>query len=171
MITKLDSQYAEKLLSFFKELVKRDPERVERVEDVEKITLENEQAWIQRLIHKEEQGEMIVRVGMDKDVLVFEGEVERKPRWIERHVAEIRFGMLPNNEAVAKEVISELITQAHVQGIEILFYFHLQTQKAGISILEELGFKEIGKIKNYYKRNDEYVDRVYLVKNISEQTA
>ena len=168
MISKLDLQYTEKFLSFFKELVRRDPERVERVSDVEKITLENEQAWVERLIQKEEQGEMIVRLGMESDNIVVEGEVERKSRWIERHVAEIRFGMLPNNESIAKEVVSELIKQARVQGIEILFYFHLRTQKAGISIMKDLGFKEFGVIEKYYKRDNEYVDRVYLMKNISE---
>ena len=168
MIAKLDLQYAEKLLSFFKELVKRDLERVERISDVEKITLENEQTWIGRLLEKEKQGEMIVRIGMDNDNLVVEGEIERKPRWIERHVAEIRFGMLPGNETIAKEVITDLMEQARTQGIEILFYFHLQTQKAGISIMKELGFKEFGVMEKYYKRGDEYIDRVYLVKNIKE---
>lgn len=153
------------LLNFFKELVFLDKERVERPEDVNSITKEKENKWIKQRLIKEDQKDIFILCGVDSTgKIVVEGEVERLPRWIERHVAEIRFGMLPGHESIAKEVVKQLIKKAENNSIEILIYFHLETQKAGIKIMKKFGFKKFGRIKNYYKRNEKYINRLYLVK-------
>lgn len=167
-ITKISVTDAEQLLNFFRKLVEFDTKRVERAEDVAKITLENEKNWIQSRIADEEKQEMFVLCAKDKNGdIVAEGEVERKKRWIERHVAEIRFGVLPGFEKVAKEMVEQLIQIASKNDLEVLFYFHLQTQQSGITIMKELGFSEVGSIKNYYKLSgNSYVDRLYFSKQL-----
>lgn len=167
-ITHITTADAERLLSYFQTLVRVDPKRVERPADVAKISLENEVAWIESRIADEALGEMFVLCAKDHaGNVVAEGEIERKKRWIERHVAEIRFGVLPGYEAIAKEMVEQLIATAKQHGLEILFYFHLETQASGIEIMKQVGFEEVGTIKNYYKLSaTESVNRVYLSKHI-----
>jgi hypothetical protein len=162
MISKLDHHDAEELLNFFKKLVTADPERVERPEDVKKISLESEEEWVKKLLQKERDGDIVVFVGRKDGSIVIEAEVEKKSRWIERHVGEIRFGMLPGNEELAKEIITMLIQEARKINIETLIYFHLATQISGLALIKDAGFSECGRIAKYYKRGNEYIDRIYL---------
>jgi len=165
IIRKIEKNDSELLLKFFSELVAVDPERVERPQDVAKITKEDEEKWIEKKLMQEDNKEIFVLCGFDENgKIVTEGEVERMPRWIEKHVAEIRFGVLPEYGAAAESVLKDLIKTAKDNGIEVLIYFHLATQKRGIEIMEKLGFETFGTIKNYYKREDEYIDRIYLAK-------
>lgn len=164
-IRKIKIEDNESLLSFFKELVIEDPERVERPEDVDKVTEEMEQEWIRQRLAREDRGDIFILCGLDNEgKMVIEGEVEKLPRWIEKHVAEIRFGLLPGHESVGEELVKELIKTAKENNIEILIYFHLETQKTGLRIMKKLGFIEFGRIRGYYKREKECIDRVYLVK-------
>ena len=167
IIRKIEVGDKESLLNFFKKLVELDPERVERSEDVEKITEEMEEEWIKQRLIKEDNSDIFVLCGLDDNgEIVVEGEIERSPRWIEKHVAEIRFGVLPGHDSVAEELLKKLIEIAKENNIEILTYFHLETQKTGLKIMEKLGFESMGKVKNYYKRGAEYIDRIYLVKHL-----
>jgi len=164
-IRKIEKNDSDLLLKFFSELVIIDPERVERPEDVNKITKEDEEKWIEKRLIKEENKEIFVLCGLNEDgKIVTEGEVERMPRWIEKHVAEIRFGVLPEYELMAENMLRNLMKTAQDNNIEVLIYFHLESQKRGIEIMKKLGLEQLGIIKKYYKRGDEYVDRIYMVK-------
>lgn len=167
-IRKIKLEDAEQLLSYFRKLVELDPKRVERPQDVAKITLEMEVEWIKARIEDEQKDEMYVLcMETENGEIIAEGEVERKKRWIEPHVAEIRFGVLPGYEEHAKDMIEQLIQTAQAKDIKILSYFHLETQTKGIQLMKKLGFEEMGIIKDYYKLNEnEFVDRIYLVKYI-----
>ena len=167
IIRKVEIEDKKSLLNFFKKLVVLDPERVERPKDVEKITEEMEEEWIRQRLIKEDNADIFILCGLnDNNEVVVEGEVEKLPRWIERHVAEIRFGALPRYNSMAEKLLEKLITTAKENDIEILTYFHLETQKTGLKIMEKLGFELIGKVKNYYKRGTDYIDRIYLVKHL-----
>lgn len=159
---------AAELLNFFTTLVAVDPERVERNEDVSKITLEKEQQWIEGLLRKQEAGDLVVRIIRNSsNSIIGLGEVERRPRWIERHVAEIRFGLQPEHSAEGTALVQELEAEARRIGIEVLYYFHLATQTQGLQIMRECGYSDAGEISGYYYRNGEYIDRVILQKKIS----
>ena len=97
-IRKMKKEDSQGMLEFFRELVIVDQERVERSSDVARIDLATEETWIESRIKKEEEKEMAALVLEREGKIVAEGEIERLQRWIERHVAEIRFGMLPGNE-------------------------------------------------------------------------
>jgi L-amino acid N-acyltransferase YncA len=164
-IKKIEKNDRDLLLNFFSELVIADPERVERPEDVNKITKDDEEKWIEKRLTKENDKEIFVLCGLDETgKIVTEGEVERMTRWVEKHVAEIRFGVLPNHELIAEVMLENLIETAKNNNIEVLIYFHLETQKKGIEIMEKLGFESAGVIKKYYKKGDKYINRIYLVK-------
>lgn len=153
------------LLKFFYDLVSLSPERVERLEDVINITQNDEERWIEKRLAREKNKEIFVLCGINENNgVVTEGEIERMPRWIEKHVAEIRFGVLPKYELTAEKLLKELIKKAKKNKIEILVYFHLESQKSGIKIVKKLGFKKFGVIKKYYKRRDKYINRIYFVK-------
>ena len=163
-VRKPEIRDAEKLLHYFQELVEKDPERVERPEDAKSLSVQDEKQWIKSLKQKEEQDEIYTLIAESDGNIVAEGEIERKPRWIERHVAEIRFGMLPGYEDETIEMLNKLMNKT--KGVEVLIYFHLETQKTGIKIMETLGFREAGRIENYYKKEGDYIDRIYYTKQI-----
>lgn len=159
-------QDASRLLDFFKRLVLLDPERVEQASSVNKISLAMERQWLRRRLTIMKAGELLIRIGDSGDKILVVAEIQRKPRWIERHVGEIRFGMIPGEGEVAKKVLTQIIEEARDCGIETLIYCHLQTQTAGLSIMRSLRFTNAGRIKRYYKRGGSYIDRVYLERRI-----
>lgn len=161
---------AGKLLIFFEKLVKADPERVERMKDVKRLDVEKEREWIQQRLSGEKTQELFALVAEVDAEIVAEGEVERLKRWPERHVAEIRFGSLPGQEGVAFQIIEQLAHIAQKNGIEVLVFFHLSTQQREITIMQKAGFREVGRIKGYYKREGEYTDRVYMTKQLLNET-
>jgi hypothetical protein len=164
-IRELRLEDAEGLLDYFRELVRTDPERVERPDDADKITLESQRAWIARRQQAQATGEMFAACALVDGKIVAEGEVERAKRWIERHVAEIRFGVLPVHAAqVAPQLVEVLVVRARDAGLEVLTYFHLETQTRGLGVMRSSGFDAAGRIPRYYKRGAEYVDRIYLVR-------
>ena len=161
-IRKITIEDGSAMLDFFKRLVKEDPERVERPVDIAKLTVADELTWIDQRVDREKSRKLFDRIDVKEKEIVAEGEIERMKRWIEKHVAELRFGVLPGHEEVAQELVQELIGIAKVNDIEVLLYFHLATQKAGISVVKKAGFYEVGRIKNYYKNKDLYIDRIYM---------
>jgi N-acetylglutamate synthase-like GNAT family acetyltransferase len=166
MIRKLEQSDASGLLKFFIKLVTADPERVERLEDVQSFTVPDEERWIASRLEGEKESQIFARVIEESGEIVGEGEVERLKRWIERHVAEIRFGVLPEHASRALELVQELEGVAKAAGIEVLYYFHLSTQAKGLEVMRQAGFKDAGKIEAFYKRQGQYIDRVYLAKDL-----
>ena len=164
MIRCIGAEDAEAFLAYFRRLTEVDPERVERPEDVAQISPEKERIWIQSRIDAERAQEMVVRCVESGDMIIGLGEVERAKRWIERHVAEIRFGLLPGYQGEGHALVRELEEGARMIEIELLVYFHLETQVTGLSSMRSAGYREVGRIPRYYKREKEYVDRVYLSK-------
>ena len=165
MIRKIEKTDRDNLKKYFLELVTVDQERVERPQDAAKISNSDEEKWIESRLIGEEKKEIFTLCGFnDNGAIIAEGEIQRLPRWIERHVAEIRFAVLPGHELIAQQMINELIKKSQENGIEILIYFHLSSQKTGIEIIKKFGFEQFGIIKKYYKKNDRYIDRLYFVK-------
>lgn len=157
---------AEGLLEFFEKLVEADPERVERIEDVKAFDVQKEQEWIKHRLDTAQKQEMFALVAESEQGIVAEGEIERFKRWPERHVAEIRFGSLPGYEETALQMVNQLEKIAKNNNIELLLFFHFATAKSAIGIMRQAGFQQVGRISKYYKRGSEYIDRVYLAKNL-----
>jgi hypothetical protein len=89
---------AQNLLDFFKHLVTVDLERVEQLDKVGKLTLEDEIQRLSSILEKMEFGNhnTLCLRGSD-DILLGFGEIERRPTVMERHVAELWFGLLPDH--------------------------------------------------------------------------
>lgn len=174
MIRKITTEDAEKLLSFIRELVKVDPERVETMKFAQKMTISDEVSWIETLLKKERQGNMITRCYEMNGKIAVLAHVQRLPRTIESHMGDIRIGFLPEFFKEAEETGKALITQARNIQIESLIYFHFATQKNGIRLMKELGFVEVGTYKKYYKRISsngkiQYTDQIHMQKKIISQ--
>jgi len=166
MVRPITLNDAQGLLDYFAKLVRIDPERVERPQDVDKITLEAELTYIQKRLELQKTGEIVLRCVEKQGAIIAFGEVERLKRWIERHVAEIRFGVYPHEAHEAIALVGELEALAKKIGVEVLIYFHLATQKASLDVMHQCGYKEVGRVKGYYKRNGELIDRIYLSKSL-----
>lgn len=165
-IRRLQETDANALLQYFGLLVALDQERVERPEDAQKLDLASEVNWIKKRLHGETEQELFTLCIESNGAIVAVGEIERGKRWIERHVAELRFGVLPDFHGVASELVEELLAWGKSIGIEIVTYFHLESQSNGLRTMTEAGFKECGRIPKYYKRGTRYVDRIYLCKSL-----
>jgi hypothetical protein len=154
-------------LSFFLKLVVQDTQRVERFEDVSKLTMLDEIAWLENLAKRIDRDEMrsVIGVNADEEIVML-GEIERRPRWVEKHVAEIRFGLLPSHQVEGAKLVLLLEELAKELKIEVLIYFHLETQQIGLEIMRQSGFVECGRIEKYYKMPSHYVDRIFMMKNI-----
>lgn len=159
---------AQSLITYFNKLVVEDTARVEKSTHAKEITLEMEKKWILQRLEKEENNNLFMRIIEDGgNGIVGSGEVERKSRWIEQHVAEIRYAILPSYKEHAHLLVGNLIDIAKVNNISLLIYFHLETQVHGLSTMKSLGFKEAGRFENYYLlENGEYVDRILLQKTL-----
>lgn len=166
-IRHLEDDDASALLEYFRELVTADRERVERPEDVARLTVADEQKWIRARARDLSTSDLIARCAVDEGRIVAIGELQRMQRWIERHVAEIRFGALPGNAAAATLLVEELLEIAARANIRVLLFFHLETQHLGLTVMSACGFREVGRIPGYYCRGDVLTDRVYLVKQLS----
>lgn len=165
-IRKIRISDAEKLLKFLNEMVKLDTERAERLEDVRNMTINDEINWIKDRLEPEKKKEMFVlRCEVNREI-VSVGEIEKSKRWIDRHVAEIRFSALPGHEDSVIQMLRQLIKIAKKNGVKVLIYFHLASQRIGLPIIRKLRFYQAGVIKNYYKRRGEYVDRIYMAKSL-----
>lgn len=165
-IRKIKISDAENLLRFLNELVKVDRERAERIEDVRKIKVKDEIIWIKTRLNLEKKKEMFVLCCEVDGRIVSVGEVEKSKRWIDRHVAEIRFGILPGYNKVIIKMLKQLIKKARKNNIKVLIYFHLASQKIGLSIMKKVGFYQAGVVKKYYKRRGEYIDRIYMAMSL-----
>jgi hypothetical protein len=157
---------AEALLAYFRRLVAEDPERVERPEDASRLTVEDERQWIASRETAERAGEMSVLCIEEERRIVAVGEVERMRRWIERHVAELRFGCLPDRIELALPLVEQLVLRAEAMGIEVLVYFHLATQARGLEVVRRAGFEECGRIPGYYRKSEGDIDRVYFTRRV-----
>jgi hypothetical protein len=162
-IRQIQIEDAERLLHFFERLVVEDPERAETVEDVKKLTVEDEKSWIQSLHKKENANEMINLGCFSGNECIALGSIERMPRDLEKHVGDFRLGYLPNYTSEARELALKLMEKAQGLSIEVLLYFHFEIQQ-GVDLLKNLGFEENGVIPNYYKKNHKYINRIYLTK-------
>lgn len=163
-IRALDERDAWSLLEYFQILVRVDPERVERPEDVALLSINDEREWIRHRMADLGTSDLTVRCAVVNDRIVAVGELQRMKRWIERHVAEIRWGALPEVRTAALALVRTLETLAKANKIEVLVFFHLATQERAIGVMLECGFHEVGRIPGYYKKPDRTIDRVYLVK-------
>ena len=164
-VRELDERDAPALLEYFQTLVRVDPERVERPEDIALLSVDDEREWIRHRMADLVTSDLTAHCAVLNDRIVAVGELQRMKRWIERHVAEIRFGVLPDARDAALALVRAFVALAKVNNIELLVFFHLATQERAIEVMLECGFQEVARIPGYYKKPDgTMIDRVYLVK-------
>lgn len=157
---------ASAMLDFFQQLVVQDPERVERAQEVLGMSVDMERSWIQKRLKEEMAGERFALCADAGGGIVAVGEVERLKRWYERHVAEIRFGILPGHAQAGLELVRALAGKAAANGIEILVRYELSTQQTGLEVARQAGFEEAGRVPGYYRRPVGDVDRVCLTQSL-----
>ena len=98
------------------------------------------------------------------------GEIERKPRTIEKYVAELRFGLLLGHVEAGKYLVRKLESIANEMEIRLIYYFHLATQHQGLQAMQDSGYSPVGRLENYYFKDGVCIDRVYLSKQLDYKT-
>jgi len=65
-------------------------------------------------------------------------------------------------------MMKTLIDQARKMGLKILTLTVFATNKIAIHVYKKVGFKEVGRIPKAIYRNEKYIDRIIMVKEISQ---
>jgi L-amino acid N-acyltransferase YncA len=120
----------------------------------------------------EEQVDLVKKGKMITLIMKVEGKVVSKidvkplPRNVDKHVGEVSFGALKGYDKESEELVKMAIEKVKSLGLKVLIYYIFDTNKRFISIMEKAGFKKVGKIDNFYKIDNKYIDRIIFQKQI-----
>ena len=167
LVTPPNLSDAQDLLKFVKCLVTIDTERVEQIDKVDKLTIKDEVQWLSVILEKMKSGNYHTLCLRDSNNLLLGfGEIECRPRAMEKHVAELRFGLLPSYVEAGKYLVQSLENIARTMAIKLIYYFHLATQHQGLQVMQNSGYSHAGCLEGYYLKEGIYIDRIYLAKQL-----
>lgn len=146
---------AEKLLKCIKTYIPQS-EYVPKLEEEIKVTIEQEQEWIQSfldspnsiLLLAEYEGEVIGNI-----------DLTGSRRKIMEHTAVIGMGMILEwrNSGLGSSLLAAVIEWARKNPILELLWLQVYTDnQLGLALYEKMGFMDNGTIKNFFKKDGQY---------------
>lgn len=151
---------SEKLMIWFNKLIDEEWGIAEK----EKMTIENETKWLNERLKSVKKGESIFLIQEENNEIIACASLERLKRYIDKHVAELSFGVLKGYENKTNELMEQAIEKSKEKKIKVLIYYILACNERFIDIMKGAGFNEVGKISNFYLKNGKYIDRVIMQK-------
>ena len=150
------------------ELINSLVEEGAEIEFETKKTREEEVDWLSRTIAQLEKGEALnIVVEVDGKIVASSGITKRRFP-CETHVGDL--GVLIKSGyrdmGIGTEIMKTLIDQAHLIALKILTLTVFATNKRAIHVYEKVGFKETGRIPKGIYRNEQFLDRVIMTKEI-----
>jgi len=161
-IRKMRVTDAAALAKWFNKFVDQDVGVVENFH----VNSKQEESYIKDMLAKEKTGEASCRLILLNGRIVGKADLLPLKRYIDKHVAEISFGILMGESEMGITLLAELEKIAIKEGLEQIIYFILSNNEYFIKIFSSLGYKEVGRIKNFYKKESSYFDRVILQKEL-----
>jgi len=135
-----------------------------------KKTRDEEVDWLSRAIAQLEKGNALYMVAEVEGKVIASSSVAKRRFSCESHVGDL--GILIKSGyrdiGIGTEMMKTLIDQARRMGLKILTLTVFATNKRAIHVYEKVGFKETGRIPKGIYRNGKYIDRVIMVKEVSE---
>ena len=156
---------AEKLLKTMKEYV-NDSDYIPKISEEIKITIQQEEDWINSFIQKENS---ILLIAEFEGEIIGNLDVTGNSRIIMQHTAVIGMGMLSEwrNSGLGTELMKYSIEWAKENPIlEILWLQVYTDNELGLGLYRKIGFVENGIMKNFFKQDGKYFDNLTMTMNV-----
>lgn len=137
----------------------------------QQMTLEEEEKYLQGLLHKMKKQNKQSILALDEDRIVAHFEVTRGAR-TEKHIglfgAGISSGCRDQGLGTFLLALTEKLIPANLPGIEILrLQVHADNDR-GIHLYKKMGFRQFGRLLRGVKLENRYEDLIYMYKNLGE---
>lgn len=152
---------AEKLLKTVKEYV-NDSDYIPKLFEEIKITVEQEEDWINSFIQKENS---LLLIAEFEGRIIGNLDITGNSREIMQHTAVIGMGILTEwrNSGLGTELLKHSIQWAKENPILELLWLQVYTENTlGLHLYRKMEFIENGIIKNYFKQNGKYYDNLTM---------
>ncbi len=159
-IEPLDIKHADPLTNWFNTFVDQDLGVVENFH----VTVDSERSYIEDYLSTIKTGEPMSYIISHDEIIV--GKVDIRPfsRYIDKHVVELGFGMLKDHPEAGKQLLQFIEEPLKKRNLEVVLYFILARNNYFRELFKLSGFKEVGKIDNFYKVDEGYDARIILEK-------
>ncbi|MBL7206508.1 MAG: GNAT family N-acetyltransferase [Candidatus Aenigmarchaeota archaeon] len=137
-----------------------------------KVTLEEEKKYLKGIIDKSKKGLSIDLIAEVNGEFAGKFDVfrERNPPSAIDHIAKFGLGLKRKyrNMGIGTEILKVLIEIAKKEfKAEIIELGIIADNDRAVHVYKDkMGFREVGRIPNGYKRDGKYLDRVIMIKNI-----
>lgn len=152
---------AERLLATIKEYIS-DSEYIPKRSDEIKITIQQEEEWINSFIQKENS---LLLVAEFENQIIGNLDITGNSRIIMQHTGVIGMGMLTEwrNSGLGTELLKCSIEWAKQNPILELLWLQVYTENVlGMNLYKKMNFVENGIIKNFFKHNGIYYDNLTM---------
>ena len=152
---------ADRLLATIKEYIS-DSEFIPKLSDEIKITIQQEEQWIDSFIQKENS---LLLVAEFDNQIIGNLDITGNCRMIMQHTGVIGMGMLSEwrNSGLGTELLKYSIEWAKQNPTLELLWLQVYTENVlGINLYKKMNFVENGIIKNFFKQNDGYYDNLTM---------
>lgn len=131
------------------------------------VTPDQESSYILSLLEKIDKKRIFSYILKDNESRIV-GKIDLIPlqRYADKHIVEISFGILKENIDEGGKLLSYAQGLLKQLGYEQMIYYILSNNSLFINLFTSCGFSIVGRIKNFYKKNGNYFDRIILQKRI-----
>lgn len=165
-IEPLGIQHAKLLARWFNTFVDQDLGVVENYH----VTVKSEQKYIENYLINSKKSASSSFVILDDHVIIGKADISPLLRYIDKHVAEIGYGILKDNSRAGLQLLKYVEETMKKRKFEIALYCILARNKYFRSLFKKAGFKEVGKIVKFYKTKKGYDNRIILEKIIATRS-
>ena len=152
---------AENLLKTIKKYIV-DSEFIPKLSQEIKLTIQQEEDWINSFIQKENS---LLLIAEYQNEIIGNIDITGSSRAIMQHTAVIGMGMLTEwrNFGLGTELMKLSINWAKENRMLELLWLQVYCEnELGVNLYRKMNFKENGIIKNYFKQNGKYYDNLTM---------
>lgn len=130
------------------------------------VSVESEIEYLSKYSSNIVNGKPMSYVILHNGAIVGKSDIRPLIRYIDKHVVELGFGLLDGHTKAGEQLLTFMIEEVKSRSFELVLYFILGRNHYFRNIFTGVGFEEVGKISNFYKRNGTYDDRIILEKKL-----
>lgn len=133
-------------------------------------TVEEQNEWVNRALLHQKVKDRVYVIAVVDDKVVGSSSVNIRYHACERHVGDL--GILIktgyHDLGIGTMMMKTLCLKAADLGIKLIQLSVFSSNERGIHVYNKMGFKEIGRISGGIFRNGIYLDRIIMVKQLTE---
>lgn len=139
-----------------------DSEYIPKISEEIKLTIQQEEEWINTFIQKENS---LLLIAEYENEIIGNIDITGSSRTIMQHTGVIGMGMLKEwrNFGLGTELMNLAINWAKDNPILELLWLQVYCEnELGVNLYRKMNFKDNGIIKNYFKKNGKYYDNLTM---------